>query len=192
MRRGFRGESDRRAHEEGDCAESRPKNHDADYPCSAEIANGNVRGTARCENSIARVPEVGVMRRIMVLTNIATINAREILDSRGNPTIEVDVHLEGGAMGRAAVPSGASTGEHEAWELRDGDKKRYGGKGVTKAVRSVTDVIAPALAGYDALEQAKIDETDHRARWHSQQKETGGQRAPRCFARHRARRGCRQ
>src|ERR1700704_3527267 len=91
-------------------------------------------------------------------TSIARINAREILDSRGNPTIEVDVHLEGGAVGRAAVPSGASTGEHEAWELRDGDKKRYGGKGVTRAVRSVIDVIAPALAGHDALEQAKIDE----------------------------------
>src|SRR6202163_698520 len=94
----------------------------------------------------------------MATTSIARINAREILDSRGNPTIEVDMYLEGGAMGRAAVPSGASTGEHEAWELRDGDKKRFGGKGVTKAVRSVIDVIAPALAGYDALEQAKIDE----------------------------------
>ena len=94
----------------------------------------------------------------MAPTSIARINAREILDSRGNPTIEVDVHLEGGAMGRAAVPSGASTGEHEAWELRDGDKKRYGGKGVTKAVRSVIEMIAPALAGCDALEQAKIDE----------------------------------
>jgi len=94
----------------------------------------------------------------MAHTSIARINAREILDSRGNPTIEVDVHLEGGAMGRAAVPSGASTGEHEAWELRDGDKKRYGGKGVTKAVRGVIDVIGPALAGDDALEQAKIDE----------------------------------
>src|SRR5438874_11101888 len=92
--------------------------------------------------------------RAQMETSIAEINAREILDSRGNPTIEVDVHLEGGAMGRAAVPSGASTGEHEAWELRDGDKKRFGGKGVTKAVRAVTDVIAPALAGYDALEQA--------------------------------------
>ena len=91
-------------------------------------------------------------------TSIARIKAREILDSRGNPTIEVDVHLEGGAMGRAAVPSGASTGEHEAWELRDGDKKRYGGKGVTKAVRGVTETIAPAIAGWDALEQAKIDE----------------------------------
>jgi enolase len=91
-------------------------------------------------------------------TSIAKIKAREILDSRGNPTIEVDVYLESGAMGRAAVPSGASTGEHEAWELRDGDKKRYGGKGVTKAVRGVTETIAPAIAGWDALEQAKIDE----------------------------------
>src|SRR5438046_3441493 len=91
-------------------------------------------------------------------TSIARINAREILDSRGNPTVEVDVHLDSGAMGRAAVPSGASTGEHEAWELRDGDKKRYGGKGVTKAVRSVTETIAPAIAGWDALEQAKVDE----------------------------------
>jgi enolase len=91
-------------------------------------------------------------------TSIARINAREILDSRGNPTVEVDVHLENGAMGRAAVPSGASTGEHEAWELRDGDKKRYGGKGVSKAVGSVTETIAPAIAGWDALEQAKIDE----------------------------------
>jgi enolase len=94
----------------------------------------------------------------MSLTSIARINAREILDSRGNPTVEVDVHLDSGAMGRAAVPSGASTGEHEAWELRDGDKKRYGGKGVTKALRSVTETIAPAIAGWDALEQAKIDE----------------------------------
>src|SRR5688572_10346536 len=91
-------------------------------------------------------------------TSIAKINARQILDSRGNPTMEVEVHLEGGAMGRAAVPSGASTGEHEAWELRDADKKRYGGKGVTKAVRSVMETIAPAIAGWDALEQAKIDE----------------------------------
>src|SRR5216110_1224220 len=93
----------------------------------------------------------------MVLTNITRINAREILDSRGNPTIEVDVHLEGGAMGRAAVPSGASTGEHEAWELRDGDKKRFGGKGVTKAVRSVNEKIAAAIKGWDARDQAKID-----------------------------------
>src|ERR1051326_244834 len=91
-------------------------------------------------------------------TSIARINAREILDSRGNPTVEVDVHLDGGAMGRAAVPSGASTGEHEAWELRDGDKKRYGGKGVTKAVSGVMETIAPAIAAWDALEKAKITE----------------------------------
>src|SRR3984893_16887686 len=105
-------------------------------------------------------PDKAVLVRAesMARTSINRIHAREMLDSRGNPTIEVDVRLESGALGRAAVPSGASTGEHEAWELRDGDKKRFGGKGVTKAVRSVTDVIAPALAGYDALEQAKIDE----------------------------------
>ena len=71
----------------------------------------------------------------MSATSISRIHAREILDSRGNPTIEVDVHLDGGGFGRAAVPSGASTGEHEAWELRDGDKKRYGGKGVTQSRR---------------------------------------------------------
>src|ERR1700719_4092796 len=97
-------------------------------------------------------------RNPMSKTTIASIHAREILDSRGNPTVEVDVRLENGALGRAAVRSGASTGEHEAWELRDGDKKRYGGKGVTKAVRGVTETIAPAIAGWDALEQRKIDE----------------------------------
>ncbi len=93
----------------------------------------------------------------MAQTSITKIHAREILDSRGNPTIEVDLHLEGGAMGRAAVPSGASTGEHEAWELRDGDATRYGGKGVTRAVRNVNEIIGPALAGMDATDQAKID-----------------------------------
>jgi enolase len=94
----------------------------------------------------------------MSATAIKRIHAREILDSRGNPTVEVDVQLDGGAFGRAAVPSGASTGEHEAWELRDGDKKRYGGKGVTKAVANVNEAIARALLGEDALQQAKIDE----------------------------------
>src|SRR3954466_12910930 len=93
----------------------------------------------------------------MAKTSISRIVAREILDSRGNPTVEVDVHLEGGGFGRAQVPSGASTGEHEAWELRDGDKKRYGGKGVSKAVGAVNDKIAPALAGADALDQEAID-----------------------------------
>ena len=93
----------------------------------------------------------------MSKTSIRNIVAREILDSRGNPTVEVDVRLEGNAFGRAAIPSGASTGEHEAWELRDSDKSRYGGKGVRKAVSNVNDKIAPALKGWDALEQGKID-----------------------------------
>jgi enolase len=85
------------------------------------------------------------------------IHAREILDSRGNPTLEVDVLLDDGASGRAAVPSGASTGAYEACELRDGDKKRYGGKGVLKAVQNVNEVIAPKLAGMNAIEQLDID-----------------------------------
>ena len=88
---------------------------------------------------------------------IETIKAREILDSRGNPTVEVDVILDSGIMGRAAVPSGASTGVHEALELRDGDKHRYGGKGVEKAVRHVNDVIAKALKGANPFEQSRID-----------------------------------
>jgi enolase len=91
------------------------------------------------------------------MTNIKSIQAREILDSRGNPTVEVDVTLEGGATGRAAVPSGASTGEHEAIELRDGDKKRFGGKGVSKAVKNVAEKILPALQGMDALDQLTVD-----------------------------------
>jgi len=93
----------------------------------------------------------------MASTSIASIHAREILDSRGNPTVEVDVRLESGVLRRAAVPSGASTGEHEAWELRDGDKKRYGGKGVLKAVLNVNGKIADAIKGMDARDQAKID-----------------------------------
>jgi len=90
-------------------------------------------------------------------TTITAIHAREILDSRGNPTLEADVHLAGGAVGRAAVPSGASTGEHEAVELRDGTKNRYLGKGVLKAVANVTNHIAPELVGYNALDQITID-----------------------------------
>src|SRR5712692_7914409 len=88
---------------------------------------------------------------------IEHVLAREILDSRGNPTVEAEVTLEGGEVGRAAVPSGASTGEHEAVELRDGNKKRYGGKGVLKAVRNVNEVIAPAIEGFDALDQTEVD-----------------------------------
>ncbi len=90
-------------------------------------------------------------------TTIVDIQAREILDSRGNPTIEVDVYLESGAMGRAAVPSGASTGENEALELRDGDSKRYLGKGVLKAVENVNNIIAEELEGWDAFDQVGID-----------------------------------
>ncbi len=90
---------------------------------------------------------------------IEAVNAREILDSRGNPTIEAEVTLVGGEVGRAAVPSGASTGEHEAVELRDGDQKRYSGKGVLKAVHNVNEIIAPEMDGMDALDQAEIDST---------------------------------
>jgi enolase len=93
------------------------------------------------------------------MTRITAVQAREILDSRGNPTIEVDVYLDSGVMGRAAVPSGASTGEHEAVELRDGDKSRYLGKGVQQAVQNVNAVIAQELMGMDALDQRGIDRT---------------------------------
>jgi enolase 1/2/3 len=91
------------------------------------------------------------------MSTIVDITAREILDSRGNPTVEADVVLSSGVLGRAAVPSGASTGEHEAVELRDGDEERYGGKGVRNAVRNVEETIAPALAGVDATDQIGID-----------------------------------
>jgi enolase len=91
------------------------------------------------------------------MTTIVDVHAREILDSRGNPTIEVDVELECGIIGRAAVPSGASTGEHEAVELRDNDKMRYGGKGVLNAVENVNEKIAEEVMGFDALDQVGID-----------------------------------
>jgi len=93
------------------------------------------------------------------VSEIAEVHAREILDSRGNPTVEVEVILESGAMGRAAVPSGASTGSGEALELRDGDKRRYGGKGVQQAVKNVEQVITPEVVGLDAMDQALIDRT---------------------------------
>src|SRR5580704_10164412 len=93
------------------------------------------------------------------MTAIVDIIGREILDSRGNPTVEVDVVLEDGSLGRAGVPSGASTGAHEAVELRDGDPKRYLGKGVLKAVAAVNDVLGPALEGLDATAQRAVDAT---------------------------------
>ena len=92
------------------------------------------------------------------MSTIIDVHAREILDSRGNPTVEVDVTLEDGTMGRAAVPSGASTGAHEAAELRDGDKTRYGGKGVQTAVANVEGEIFDAIGGMDPTEQVKLDE----------------------------------
>ena len=94
----------------------------------------------------------------MSATQIIEVKGREIIDSRGNPTVEVDVKLEGGGFGRAAVPSGASTGEHEAWELRDGDDSRYRGKGVKGAVSNVNTKIAEALIGQDANDQSGIDD----------------------------------
>jgi len=91
------------------------------------------------------------------MTTIVDVLGREILDSRGNPTVEVEVLLESGVIGRAAVPSGASTGEHEAVELRDGDKKRYSGKGVLKAVDNINEIIADELIDFDAVDQVGID-----------------------------------
>jgi enolase len=93
------------------------------------------------------------------MSYIEAIHGREVLDSRGNPTVEVEVHLVDGSMGRASVPSGASTGAHEAWEKRDGDKKRYGGKGVQQAVVAVNEEISEAIIGWDATDQVGIDET---------------------------------
>ncbi|MGO3234758.1 MAG: phosphopyruvate hydratase, partial [Microbacterium sp.] len=92
------------------------------------------------------------------MAQIEAVGAREILDSRGNPTVEVEVLLEDGIVQRAAVPSGASTGAFEAYELRDGDASRYGGKGVTKAVESVIDELGPAIEGLDASDQRLVDQ----------------------------------
>src|SRR5450432_703790 len=93
----------------------------------------------------------------MSLTEIVSVHARQVIDSRGNPTVEAEVTLAGGAVGSAIVPSGASTGEHEAWELRDGVKDRYQGKGVMKAVANVNKTIAKEIEGFDALDQVGVD-----------------------------------
>src|SRR5688572_23412782 len=105
-----------------------------------------------------KIPAQDNKKRSNTLTAIIDITARQILDSRGNPTVEVDVALEDGTIGRASVPSGASTGEYEAVELRDGDKKVYGGKGVAQACRNVMDQIAPELEEMDATDQVAIDQ----------------------------------
>jgi enolase len=108
--------------------------------------------------SACRFQILSITKIIQVMSYISEVFARQILDSRGNPTVEVDVITDEGAVGRAAVPSGASTGIHEAVELRDDDKKKYLGKGVLKAVKNVNTVIAPALLGYDVADQTGIDE----------------------------------
>src|SRR5438067_12305921 len=95
----------------------------------------------------------------MSLTTITAVAGRQIIDSRGNPTVEAEVHLAGGAMGRAAVPSGASTGEHEAWELRDQVKDRWLGRGVLKAVANINKTIADEVEGMDATDQITVDRT---------------------------------
>ena len=111
------------------------------------------------ENGKEKLSENSCVRTLIRMEELRIIQiiGREILDSRGNPTIEAEVRLAGGALGRASVPSGASTGEHEAWELRDGDKSRYHGRGVTRAVGNINDLIAPALVGWDATRQTDID-----------------------------------
>ena len=98
---------------------------------------------------------------------IVKIIGREILDSRGNPTVEADVHLADGTIGRAAVPSGASTGEHEAVELRDNEKSRYLGKGTRKAAENISKTISRALVNLDAADQSLVDQYNAFARWHS-------------------------
>ena len=116
-------------------------------PAQDQEGRGNQAPTSAAEGAVASGP----------VPEIEAVLAREILDSRGNPTVEVDVVLEDGSFGRAAVPSGASTGEHEALELRDGDPQRYGGRGVLRAVGNVVDEIAPALVGTEALDQREVD-----------------------------------
>ena len=124
---------------------------------------GTIQSAAGEALAVDRRPQLNdrLQHRILRsdMTEIVAIRAREVLDSRGNPTVEADVILESGAMGRAIVPSGASTGELEAVELRDGDKSHYGGKGVLKAVVNVESVIAPELEGMDASNQRLIDQS---------------------------------
>ena len=121
------------------------------------------------------------------MSRIVDIVGREVIDSRGNPTVEADVYLDSGVMGRAAVPSGASTGTREAVELRDGDKKRYLGKGVLKAVKNVNTELRNALLGKDALRPGSARPDHDRPRRHGQQRPARRERAARDFAGERAR-----
>jgi enolase len=133
-----------------------------DIPIVHEFVN-TIESAAGESLTVDRRPQLNdrLQHRIVRndMTEIVAIRAREVLDSRGNPTVEADVILESGALGRAIVPSGASTGEHEAVELRDGDKTHYGGKGVLQAVSNVESIIAPELEGFDAANQRLIDKT---------------------------------
>src|ERR1700734_651939 len=119
--------------------------------CSGESVSGRVSRTV-VSKSIQGIKDV-----LMPITSIADIRGRQVLDSRGNPTVEAEVFLDGGASAQAIVPSGASTGEHEAVELRDGDKTQYLGKGVLQAVANVNGEIAEALSGSDAADQRSLD-----------------------------------
>jgi enolase len=136
---------------------------DGEKLANAQQLLGTIQSTAGESLAVDRRPQLNdrLQHRIVRsdMTEIVSIRAREVLDSRGNPTVEADVILESGALGRAIVPSGASTGEHEAVELRDGDKSHYGGKGVLQAVANVETVIAPELEGMDASNQRLIDQT---------------------------------
>ena len=123
------------------------------------------------------------------MSTIIEVHAREILDSRGNPTVEADVVLSSGAQGRAAVPSGASTGEHEAVELRDGDARRYVGKGVVEAVRNVNEVLGPAARGDGGRRPDRDRRRDDGRRRHAQQEQARRQRDPERLARRGARGG---
>ena len=131
----------------------------ADEPVGEFVGAGCQQGDGRFGDVEECLPIGGLNRRGKHICRFRTddILGREILDSRGNPTVEAEVTLASGVFGRAAVPSGASTGTFEAVELRDGDKNRYLGKGVTKAVENVNEIIAPEIIGLDALDQAKID-----------------------------------
>jgi enolase len=136
---------------------------DGEKLANAQQLLGTIQSAAGESLAVDRRPQLNdrLQHRIVRsdMTEIVSIRAREVLDSRGNPTVEADVILESGALGRAIVPSGASTGEHEAVELRDGDKSHYGGKGVLQAVANVETVIAPELEGMDASNQRLIDQT---------------------------------
>src|SRR5262249_49504753 len=140
-----------------DCVEKDQREYEVHGPQHAADYTSRRSGRCRATNLVQCLVPSELRRPIDMSTKIAKVHARQVLDSRGNPTVEADVILEGGAFGRGAVPSGASTGEHEALELRDGDKGRYAGKGVGRAVGNVNGENAKAVAGCDATDQRGLD-----------------------------------